>query len=327
VALPGGGPEGAPLQIEFAGIDFAPGGRLRYEYRLDGIDRDWSVPSDQRSVVYARLPAGAYRFRVRAVANDGSVGAGGAEVRFTVLPPLWRRPEILALLFVGLGAAAYALHRIRLERAIEIERVRTRVARDLHDDIGAGLSEIAILSEVVRGGARDQTPLLAEIGDRARGLVDSMSDIVWSTDPRKDDVSSLVQRIRRFGANALESRGISWSLEVPEDFEARRMDPDQRRQIFLIVKEALTNAARHSGCRRAAVRILPAADAVSVEIEDDGSGFSPADAGATSGHGLANMRGRAAAVNGELELDSPPSGGTRIRLRVPLRRSKPPLSA
>ncbi len=310
------------LQVDYVAVDFAPGGRPRYQYRVDGLDADWSPPTDQRSVVYARLPAGAFRFRVRAVGNDGSIGDSAASVSLRVAPPLWRRPEVAAAGALLAAAAAYALHRLRLARALELERVRSRVARDLHDDVGAGLSEIAILSEVARaqGGSRE-LPVLSEIGDRARDLVDAMTDIVWSTDPRKDDVASLVQRIRRFAANALESRGIVWTLEVPEDFEARRLDPERRRQIFLVVKEALANVARHSRCARAAVRILSAPDELAVEVEDDGVGLRGA-AGADTGHGLANMRARAAAVGGELRLGAGERSGTIVRLRVPLPRGR-----
>lgn len=320
VTLAPAGPGPTSLQVDYVALDFAPGGRPRYQYRVDGLDADWSPPTDQRSVVYARLPAGAYRFRVRAVANDGSVGDAAATVSVRVTPPLWRRPEVAFAAALVLAAAAYGLHRLRLARALELERVRSRVARDLHDDVGAGLSEIAILSEVARaqGGPRE-LPLLAEIGDRARDLVDSMSDIVWSTDPRRDDVASLVQRIRRFGANALESRGIAWTLEVPEDFEARRLDPERRRQIFLVVKEALANVSRHSRCRRAAVRILPGPDALSVEIEDDGVGLGAA-ASPEAGHGLANMRARAAALHGTLRVDPREGSGTIVILRAPLPR-------
>ncbi|HTR04620.1 MAG TPA: two-component regulator propeller domain-containing protein [Thermoanaerobaculia bacterium] len=316
------GPGPVSLQIDYVALDFAPGGRPRYQYRLDGVDGDWAPPTDQRSIVYARLPAGAYRFRVRAVANDGSVGATPAEVGFRVLPPFWRQPEAIALLAAALAAAAYAFHRIRLSRALAVERVRTRVASDLHDDIGSGLSEIAILSELVRTpGSRDRAPVLAEIGDRARGLVDSMSDIVWSTDPRRDDVGSLVQRIRRFAANTLEGRGIAWTLEAPDGSETLPLDPDRRRQILLIVKEALTNVARHSGATRAAVRLAPTADGFAIEIEDDGRGFAVPAAGASDGLGVSSMRERARSLGAAFRVEPRPSGGTRIAVHVPRTRA------
>ncbi len=312
--------EPTSVEIDFVALDFAPGGRPRYQYRVDGLDRDWSAPTSRPSVVYARLPSGAYRFRVRAIANDGSMGGREAEVRFRVLPSFWKRPEVIGGLALLALAAAYALHRSRLKRALAIDRVRTRVATDLHDDVGAGLSEIAILSELPRGSpGRDPGKVLQEIGERARALVDSMSDIVWSTDPRRDDAASLLARIRHFAANALEGRGIAWTLEVAPDFEKRALEPETRRQIYLVLKEALTNVARHSRAGRASIRIAPEAQTLSIEVEDDGIGFAEGAAGACAGHGLANMKARALGLGGTFEADSRRPGGTRIRVRVPLR--------
>jgi ligand-binding sensor domain-containing protein/two-component sensor histidine kinase len=319
VRLPEAGPAATPLQIDFAGIDFAPGGRLRYQYRLGGIDRDWSPAADQRSVVYAHLPAGAYRFQVRAIANDGAIGPSPAEVVFRVLPPLWKRPSVLLLFGLGAVALAYGWHRNRLKSVLAVERVRMRVATDLHDDIGTDLSEIAILSELLgRKEQRAPAGTLAEIGDRARRLVDSMSDIVWSTDPRKDDIESLVQRIRHFAANTLESQGIAWSLEVEDGLEARSLDPDRRRQILLIVKEALTNVARHADCTRACLRIFRADGEIAVEIEDNGKGFDDLAGAPTPGQGLSSMRARAVSLGGTLEVSPLPAGGTRVAARLPL---------
>ena len=322
VRLPNLGSRSASLQIDFLAIAFGPHARLRYQYRLEGIDRDWSAATEQRSVIFARLPPGRYRFQVRGVAANGSVGATPSEVRFTIPLPLWRRPEILALIAAACVGIALLLHRARLRNALAVERVRVRVATDLHDDIGADLSEIAILSELVAAaGEHEPATLLQEIGDKARGLIDSMSDIVWSTDPRKDDLGSVVQRIRHFAANTLESRGIVWGLEANELPEDLALDPECRRQVFLIVKEALANVGRHAGCTRASVRILAGPKEIYFEIEDDGVGF---DASVSSaGHGLENMRSRALGIGAILRVDSRPSGGTRILVRLPLGRWRP----
>ena len=312
------GPGPAPVEIEFLAIDFGPGGRPRYQHQLEGVDRGWTAASDQRTVSYGHLAPGRYRFRVRGIGSDGVVGRVPAEVRFTILAPFWQRKEVLALGAALLMGLAYSVHRARLRHALEIERVRTRVATDLHDDIGAGLSEIAILSEVARRqpDAERSARTLSEIGDGARRLVDSMSDIVWSTDPRKDDVGSLAQRIRQFAANVLESQGIEWGLEVAPELETRRLDPETRQQVFLIVKEAVSNAARHSGCRRVSVRIVAEGEILRLSVEDDGRGL-PASA-ESPGHGLANMQGRAQSLGGTFEALPGGGGGTRILVRAPL---------
>ena len=322
VRLPGLGPGSAPIQIDFLAIDFSPGGHPRYQYFLEGIDNDWSAVTDRRSVIYGRLASGPYRFRVRGVANDGSIGQTPAEVRFEILPPFWRRPEVLALAIATVAALAYLVHRSRLKSALAVERVRTRVATDLHDDIGAGLSEIAILSEVLQweGPGERARHILREIGDGARRMVDSMSDIVWSTDPRNDDVASLAQRIRAFAVNVLESKGIRWALEMPLAFDGQRLDPEIRQQVLLILKEAITNVARHSGCSRASIRIVPGAHALVVEVEDDGAGLPTSGVGApVRGHGLANMRRRALSLGGQFQIGPGSAGGALLVVRVPVR--------
>jgi ligand-binding sensor domain-containing protein/signal transduction histidine kinase len=321
VRLPDLGNDGMPLEIGYAAVDFSPRGQERFQFRLDGVDSDWRT-TDQRSIVYGRLAAGDYRFRVRRVAVSSAAGPP-AEVAFRVSPPPWRRPEAIAAAALAAAVLLYAWHRARMRAALAIERVRMRVAADLHDDIGAGLSEIAILSELVRqpDSRGESARLLEEIGEGARRLVDSMSDIVWSTDPERDDAASLLQRVRHFAANALESQGIAWRLETDTALEGLALDRDVRRQLFLVVKEALTNVARHARCRRVEVRIHEFAGMLRVEIEDDGRGLPREPSASSAGRGLTSMRARARAMRGELRVGPAKNGvGTRVVLEVPLSR-------
>src|SRR5262249_41046257 len=145
------------IQIEFFGLSFATGEPLRYQYKIEGANRDWSAPSQQRTVS-ASLSPGRYRFAVRAVGPDGSVSETPAIVAFRILPPFYQRWWFIALIAASLAAAGYYAYRSRINRLIEIERVRTRIATDLHDDIGASLSRVAILSEVDKHqGQQSQT--------------------------------------------------------------------------------------------------------------------------------------------------------------------------
>ena len=201
-----------PLRMDFVGLGFSPGEALRYQYRLEGADPDWSAPTDQRSVVYASLSPGHYRFLVRAVASEGAVSPEPARVAFTVLPPLWRRGWFLASAGVA-ALAVVAWHRARLARLLAVADLRTRIATDLHDDIGASLSQIAILSEVARRGADGPAPrnaaTLSDIAGISRGLVDSMSDIVWAINPEHDQLSDLAHRMRRFATDLLGGQAIA----------------------------------------------------------------------------------------------------------------------
>ena len=310
----------APLRIDFVGLGFSPGEALRYQYRLEGAEGDWSPPTDQRSVVYASLAPGDYRFLVRAVASEGAASAEPASVAFTILPPLWRRGWFLAACAAAAALAAVAWHRVRLSRLLAVANLRARIATDLHDDIGASLSQIAILSEVAR---RDEAAppsrhatALSEIAGISRELVDSMGDIVWAINPEHDRVSNLTHRMRRFATDLLGGQGISVSVRAAEGAGDAPIGANARRQVYLVFKEAIHNVARHSGARRAEVDLAATGGALVLAVRDDGRGFDPSRP--SDGNGLASMRRRAREAGGVLGVTSAPGAGTSVTLHVPL---------
>ncbi|HXG58964.1 MAG TPA: two-component regulator propeller domain-containing protein [Thermoanaerobaculia bacterium] len=307
------------LEIDFLGLGFHMGERLRYQFRLEGADADWGAPTEQRTTHYARVAPGRYRFQVRAVSATGLTSAEPAVVAFTVLPPLWRRGWFIALVTALALMAAYALHHYRLARVLEIERVRSRIATDLHDDIGAGLSRVVILSEVAKQqieSGQNANAALNQIGESARELIDGMSDVVWSIDPRHDSLEDVVWRIRAFASDVLESRGIAFDFDAPAELENVRLTPEQRRHIFLICKEAVNNATRHAGCASVRLSFQLTDHELLGRIHDDGRGFAAGTENA--GHGVENMRARAESLGGSFELDSAPGRGTFLTFRVPL---------
>ena len=172
------------LQLDFVSLNFGAGEVLRYQYKLEGAAADWSAPNEQRTVNYANLAPGRYRFLVRAINSDGTFSNAPATVSFTILRPFWQRWWFLTLAAFAVCLGSYWLYRYRVSRLVEFANMRTRIASDLHDDIGSGLSRMAILSEVVKQQTKDPAaespaPLLTEIADSARDLVSSMRDIVW----------------------------------------------------------------------------------------------------------------------------------------------------
>lgn len=318
-------PDRNHLQIDFVGLDFSAASKLRYQFRLEGGDRDWSAPVEQLTVNYASLRPGSYRFYVRSLNMDGRAGEP-ASLAITVRKPLWLRGWVLALAALSILFLTQQAYRFRVARLIELERVRTRIATDLHDEIGAGLSRVAVLSEVVRrqaGGANaDWGQMLSNIAETSRTMIDAMSDIVWSIDPRQDDLLSLVTRVRQFASDILETQGIACTFRMPRQFENRRLAPDPRRHLYLILKEAITNAARHASCTSVCLTLTAVGSQVLVEIQDNGHGFPLETAnppqGRMGGNGLANMRTRTAALGGEFSILSRPDVGTQIILRFPL---------
>jgi ligand-binding sensor domain-containing protein/two-component sensor histidine kinase len=321
-------PNQRQIQIDFFALGFAPGEALRYQYRIEGEGQGWSAPTDQRTL-NLNLSPGSYRVEVRAVNGEGEISPEPASISFTIRRPLWQRWWFLALAAIAMIGIVYTTYRDRVRRLIELERVRTRIATDLHDDIGASLSRMAILSEVVKhqtGGNGNQTSgLLTEIADSARGLVDSMGDIVWSIDPRRDDLQSVARRIRQFASDVLEAKGIDWEFRVPPEVEGLRLGPDERRHLFLIFKEGINNIARHGdGTKSVSLSLKVEGKHLVGEILDDGRGFVPAapsDARSKGrgGNGLPNMRERAGQLGGHLDIASSPGAGTRLTLKMPLK--------
>jgi signal transduction histidine kinase len=307
------------LGLEFVGLGFGAGGALRYQYRLDGADPDWSPALDQRTVNYANLSPGSYRWQVRAVTSDG-IASPPATVAFTILAPLWQRGWMRLLMALAAASLLYSVYRYRMARLLDVERLRTRIATDLHDDIGSTLSQIALLSEVAqrRPAAVEREEPLADIANLSRELVDSMSDIVWAIDPEQDRLGDLTHRMRRFANDLFSHNGCQVRLDAPREDQNPHIGADIRRQVFLIFKESLHNTARHAGCTEVNLQLRLADGWLNLSIADNGRGFDPGHTG--RGHGLASMRRRSAHLGGDLVVDSAPGRGTTVQLRAPLAR-------
>ena len=199
--------------------------------------------------------------------------------------------------------------------------MRTRIATDLHDDIGASLTQIALLTEVLRQRRGDEDPTLSsslsKIAGVSRELVDSMSDIVWAINPARDHLSDLTQRMRRFASDTLAARGVKLVFRAPEANLAAKLGADTRREVYLVFKEAVNNAARHSGCTRAEIEVATTSAWLTLTVRDDGTGFDAAADRVGDGNGLCSMRRRAEAFGGSLEIRSEPDG-TAVTLRCPI---------
>jgi signal transduction histidine kinase len=306
------------LEVEFRALHFDIGEGLRYQYWLEGADTDWSKPSEDQTVRFANLAPGHYRFAVRSITESGQVSTGQATLAFQVFPVFWRRTWFLALVMSGIAAGGVSLYRYRVNHLLELVRVRTRLATDLHDDLGAGLAEIAILGEV----AKRQEPLrsielLDRIAERARSLRAAMADIVWTVDPREDCLADLVLRMRQTTFTMLENDGRRVEFQSPGDDKlGREVPPNVRRHTLLFFKEVVTNVARHANASAVQVRVATAGGLFRISIRDNGCGFDPLHA--RPGQGLKSLRYRAQELRAGLRLESTPEHGTEIELSVPL---------
>ncbi|MCG8468875.1 MAG: histidine kinase [Gemmatimonadetes bacterium] len=331
--------------FDYTGIHFGNPDALRFDYRLEGHDPPgmWIEGGDDRVAVYTSLPPGPYTFRVR-----GALGSGEWEetsLAFS-LPPLLHQArwfQALAALtllgLVGFGAAAASRQRFRQElakieshRALEAER--SRISRDMHDEVGASLTEITILSEIARRELSRPTQAderLDRIAATSRGLVESLGQIVWAINPKHDRLPALAAYLREHAARYLDVVDVETRLDFPTHVPDLRVSAEIRRNVFVVLKEALHNIAKHASASSVTVVLAVMDETLQLTIRDDGVGFSvgtPADppsSGAPlhSGNGVGNMRRRAADIGGSLEVRSEIDVGTAIVLDAPLRRSVP----
>jgi ligand-binding sensor domain-containing protein len=305
--------------VDFVGLGASLGEDLQYQYSLEGATNAWSAPTTERTINFSSLAPGKYRFRVRAVDAEGRVSSSPATFAFQIAAPIWQRWWFLSLILIIIGSTIYYAYRLRLNQLLELERIRTRIATDLHDDVGSGLSQVSILSEVIRRRVGNEGGVGAElstIGTLSRDLVDSMSDIVWAINPVKDRLSDLSYRMRRLASDVFTAHGVHLVFDIPNPGRDITLGPEMRRELYLIFKETVNNVVRHSRCTTVKIRFVISDGALELSVHDNGEGFDPELA--SEGNGLANMQLRAKKLGGVLRISSTNSHGTTVNLKLPL---------
>jgi signal transduction histidine kinase len=213
---------------------------------------------------------------------------------------------------------AYFAHLYRLKQAVAVQRIRTRLATDLHDDLGSGLAEIAILAEVAKRKAEPpEDTTMDAVAERARELRSAMSEIVWSIDPASDNLTGVIRRWRQIAASLLEGVSLAFTAPAEAVTDGIALLPDYRRHLLLLFKEAVTNVARHAAAARVSIDVTMSAGELHLHIQDDGRGFSPEET--HSGNGLRSLSHRTAELKGRLEIQSAAGSGSRVDLHLPLK--------
>ncbi|MBC7775918.1 MAG: hypothetical protein H7246_10830 [Phycisphaerae bacterium] len=311
----------------FISFDFASSSDPKtttFYYQLEGFDKGWFMARMQRSATYTNLDGGSYVFRVRATDSEGNELLGNAQFRLRVMPPFyktWWFIGITAILFFGLVRLFF---QYRLRQRLEKEAIRLRIARDLHDEIGSTLSSISILSaSALHGVQKDlDNARFGNIGNKARAALDSISDIVWSVNPENDSMEKALARMSAYASEMLENVGAELHFEVGSGVESLSLPMEKRKDFYLIFKEAIHNCAKYARAKEVWVAVKKEDNTLVFSIKDDGVGFEMGNTepGARNlgGNGLRNMRSRAAALGGGLDLISAPGLGTEIRLKLPL---------
>ena len=319
-------PSQRQIQFDFTALTFTKTESIAFKYRLLGLETDWIEAGTHRLATYAQVPPGRYRFQVAACNSDGAWNETGTLLELTVKPYWWETywfrvagPLAAAgLLTAGILVVWRRRHRHQIER-IEMqqatERERARIARDIHDDLGATLTQIVMLSDL-SGAAEPTREGLGKIHQVALGMTQTMDGIVWAVNPRHDRFDHLAMYLDAYAQEYIDASGLESRVDFPSPLPHHPISAQARHDLFLAFKEALNNLVRHAGAHQVRIDLTLQADGFSLKVEDDGKGFL-LDAGSNVGNGLANMHSRLAAVGGKCTVDSTPGRGTQVVFEIP----------
>lgn len=310
------------LAFEFGSSSFVAPESVRFRYQLEGIDQEPRIADADRRAVYGRIPPGDYTLRVSAANNDGLWSTRDTVLSLRVAPfyheTAWFRALTLCaaaalIIFIGyrIARARYRRRTESLRRQAAIEAERTRIARDMHDQVGASLTQISLLSDIALAQGSD-IPQLNRLAETAREAVTALDEIVWAVDPKQDRLDSLLAYLAPQITDLAQAANLRCRLDFPGQVEARHLPAAFRHQLFLIIREAVNNIIKHARATELKLRITPSPSHLTIEITDNGTGFDPTT---RKGNGLTNMRTRTQELHGTLEIES--TTGTRITATVP----------
>ncbi len=328
-------PDNEQLEIQFASLNFsAPkntAAGARFKYRLEGHDKNWTDIGVEREAHFQKLPPGKFLFRVVACNEDGVWNNTGAALVVTVEPPFWRRPSFLILAtLVVLGALVgtiYLISTAKLKRQLRahrqkelLEKERSRIARDLHDQLGANLTQVALLGELAEADKHlpEEVEVHAQqISLTARDTTRSLDEIVWALNSSNDTLESLVNYACKYAQDYFALAGIRYRAELPTQLPPTPILPEVRHNVFLAFKEAVNNVVKHAQATEAHVKLELAPAQFILTVSDNGRGLGDLSTKQLR-NGMKNMRKRLADVHGEFEIKPGAGGGTVVTLTVPL---------
>lgn len=326
------------LSIRYTANTFVESEKARFRYQLAGYDTGWREADTRREAIYTNLRPGSYRFLVQACNHHGYWSEQPAEFVFSLAPFFYE-----TRLFYGLGGfgmvailAIWHSSRLRASRRIQrleqqraLEEERNRIAKDLHDDLGANLTGLALQVEVARAQSICPVALQKQLLDFAysiRAVADRLREVIWTVNPHCDTLDSFSAYLCDYAEGFLEKAGLRCRLDLPAELPSRMLSAEARHHLLLVAKEALNNTAKHAAATEACLSLKVAEEEVIMVLEDNGRGFpsgeapglDPEEASQGGGRGLGNMRRRIEMLGGRFDLASRAGQGTQIQVRVPL---------
>jgi signal transduction histidine kinase len=323
------------IEFEFTALNFSTPENVRFRYRLVGYDDVW-LPPENRTAIYSGLGRGNYQFRVQASTGNGMWNEAPTSIAFEVLPFFWETWWFQVCVVVLFTTAVIALARyisirrlhmkLRLvEQQAALDKERTRIARDLHDDLGASLTKASLTLDLTNrqiATVAEANGKLQNCSAMVRQIAMSVDEIVWAINPRNDTLRYLVDYTSQFTVEFLHAAQIKCRVDLPDNIPDVAVSPEVRHNVFLVVKEALNNVTRHARAGEVRLTIAVSEREMTVELNDNGCGFQGEPDNA-SADGLRNMRQRMEELGGRFELQSKPGMGTRLAFYCPLRNAQP----
>ncbi len=329
-------PGSRELEVHYTGISFGAPEKIRFRYKLEGANTDWVEAGERRTAYFQYLAPGSYLFTALACNADGIWCKDTPLLHINVQPYVWESTWFRILTVAGalglLAGSGWLIEQRRYKRRLAlletrhaIERERLRISQDMHDDIGSVLTQVSQLSDLGQSETGSQPAArgrFQRIGAQARAAVQALDEIVWATNPKNDNLPRFAEYVCHFADEFFEDTTVRCWEEVPTDLPNVPLRAELRHNLFLAVKEAFNNVRKHSRATEVWLRLALVNSRVSLEIEDNGCGFSPQQK-SPGGNGLGNIKTRLAECGGEAEIVSQPGKGTRLRLGFPLPATEP----
>ncbi len=302
--------------FEFAALNYDHPEKNQYACQLEGFDKKKIFLGKSRTISYTNVPPGNYTLKVMASNNDGVWNYKGLSWKVIISPPFWRTWWFYFLLIGALFFSLYTLYKSRINKILAIEKMRSSIARDLHDDVGSTLSSIRMVSALARKKLRSDPAkteeLLEKITESSERMTGNMQDIVWAVNPEHDNFESMISRMQEFAAQSFESKNIELFFSADEKIKSLKIPLTHRRDLFMIYKEAINNLSKYSCAKHGWITLSKDHDIFCLTIKDDGNGFE--ENNTRPGNGFRNMRERTKKIKGKISISSVRGVGTEVIL-------------
>ncbi len=300
------------VNFTVSALQFISPQSVRFQYKLQELEDNWNN-SEDGEIKYTNLPWGKFKLLVRVTNPSGQFGGETKLAEFIIATPFYATWWFIALCVLVTAAIVYGIYQYRINQLLAMQKVRNKIARDLHDDIGSTLGSISFFSEAAKqqmqqSNTANVEKMLLKIGDTSREMVDNMSDIVWSVNPNNDSVKRLIERMRVFADDLMASAEIQLHFKYEEGLEDMKLSMEQRKNIFLIFKETIYNSIKYSGCKNLFIELKKGSKGLVLSISDDGKGFDVNNYQSKNGNGIRNMRHRAEEISAKLNINSSEKG-------------------